>query len=94
VRSLKWYLLEANLGDHSPWTADLGVTGVRALVVSVHDPDQAGCWRAAENGEQQSKGAGFHAEYEHHADGDRIAVWFDGRLRAEPVRVAFAVEQD
>ena len=55
--ALVWHLLEANLGETNPWTANLGHTGVRALVVSVHDPDQANTWRAAEHGEQRSRGA-------------------------------------
>jgi hypothetical protein len=92
--ALVWHLLEANLGDTNPWTANLGHTGVRALVVSVQDPDRANTWRAAENGEQRSRGTGFHAEYEHHPGGDRVSIWFDGRLRAEPVRVVFAIETD
>lgn len=92
--ALVWHLLESNLGDVSPWTTELGHTGVCGLVVSVRDPDRATCWRAAEHGEERARGAGFHAEYEQHVDGDRVAVWFDGRLRAEPVRVVFAVESD
>ena len=92
--ALQWHWVEANLGDDSPWTADLGKTGVRALAVSVHDPEQAGVWRAAEHGEERARGSGFHAEYSHHPAGDRVAVYFDGRLRDEPVRVAFAVEVD
>jgi hypothetical protein len=88
---LTWHLLDARLGDKSPWSLDLAHRDVRALVVSVHDPDVPGTWRAAEHGEQRSQGAGFHATYEHGDDRDRVTVHFDGRLRSEPIRIAYAV---
>ena len=89
--NLVWKLLETSLGEESPLRIRLSERGVRALVVSVRDPDQPARWRAAEHGEQRSSGAGFHAEYEEMPDGDEITVWFDGRLREEPVRIAWAV---
>jgi len=91
---LTWHLLDARLGDHSPWSAPLGHAGACALAVSVADPERAGIWRAAEHGEQVSRGSGFHAEIESRADGDLVHVYFDGRLRQERVRVAFAVPAD
>lgn len=90
---LRWRLLESRLGDESPWTVTLPERGVVALVVSVHDPDEPGSWRAAEHGEQRSQGSGFHASYAGGPTGDVVTVAFDSRLRDEPVRVAWAVVQ-
>jgi hypothetical protein len=89
--ALTWHLCEGTLGDTSPWTVELVHKGVRALAVSVRDPDRHDVWRAAEHGEKPSQGSGFHAEYEEGVKGDRVTVWFDARLRAEPVRIAYAV---
>lgn len=89
--NLVWKLVETTLGEDSPLRLRLPESGVRALVVSVRDPDRPTLWRAAEHGEQRSPGAGFHAEYEQDPAGDEVLIWFDGRLRQEPVRVAWAV---
>ena len=88
---LVWHLHEAVLPETSPYVAPLGQRGVRALAVSVRDPDQPRVWKASEYGEQSHKNNGFHAEYEEGAAEDRLILWFDSRLRQEPVRVAFAV---
>jgi hypothetical protein len=88
---LTWHLLESRLGDHSPWTAPLGHKGVCALTLALSDPDHPRVWRAAEHGEQVSRGSGFHAEIEEGPDQDRVHIYFDGRLRQERVRIAFAV---
>jgi hypothetical protein len=88
---LRWYILESSLGEESPAILHLPESGVVALVVSVHDPAEPGSWLAAEHGEQRSQGAGFHASYAAGAGGDVVTVWFDGRLRGEAVRVAWAV---
>jgi|1048.fasta_scaffold203028_2 hypothetical protein len=90
---LTWHLLDARLGDTSPWSAPLGHAEVCALTVAVADPERAGIWRAAEHGEQVSRGSGFHAEVASHPEGDTVLVYFDGRLRQERVRVAFAVPE-
>ena len=92
--TLRWQLWEGTLGEESPTTVALSDAGVLAIVLSVHDPEQPGRWRAAEHGEQKSQGAGFHATVEPGpvgAAGDVVTIWFDGRLREERVRIAYAL---